>query len=127
MLRAVQEAMLMAVTKIAYKPGLTAEQALEAFKKQFQGKYEVEPWVRPGLAVAAPKRDFVIKKNAFAGVSVKLEQGEGETKFVYTGYAPNQLAGTLVYLGGGVILSYLVWNSLTREVQSFIESAPEFK
>ncbi|TMB97327.1 MAG: hypothetical protein E6J42_07860 [Chloroflexi bacterium] len=115
----------MAVTKIAYKPDLTSEEAMQAFKKQFEGKYDVEP-ARPGLVVAG-RRDFVIKKNAFSGVNVKLEQGDGETKFVYTGYAPNQAAGVLVYLGGGVILSYLVWNSLTREVQSFIESAPEFK
>ena len=117
----------MAVTKIPHKPDLTKDQAMEIFRKHFAGTYEVLPFTRPAYAVLAARRDFVIKKNAFAGVSVKLEQEEGETKFVYTGYAPNMLAGSLVYFGGGIVLSYLVWNSLTREVQSLIESAPEFK
>ncbi len=122
-----QEAKLMAVTKIAHKPDLTKEQAMEIFRRHFEGRYEVIPRVRPRLAIAAAWRDFVIIKSAFSGVSVKLEQGNDETKFVYNGYAPNQLARMLLALGAGMIVSFLIWNSLTREVQSFIESAPEFK
>jgi len=113
----------MAITKIAHKPGLTSEQAMEAFKKHFEGKYKVEPWVRSGLAVAAPRRDFAIKKSTFSAVSVKLDQGEGDTKFVYTGYVPNAFARVLV----GGLIALLLQNSLTGEVREFIESAPEFK
>ncbi|MEX0682675.1 MAG: hypothetical protein WD904_04075 [Dehalococcoidia bacterium] len=66
----------MAVKTIAHKPNLTKEQAEEIFRKHFEGKYKVEDF--KGLF-----RDFMVVKNPFTGVALKLEQAEGETKFVY--------------------------------------------
>jgi hypothetical protein len=110
----------MAVTTIAHKPDLTKEQARDIFQHHFEGKYKVEDW--KGASVGAP-RHFVLNKNPFVGVAVKLEQGSGETKFVYGGYAP-KLWARLLFSG---LLSFLLWNGPTNEVKEFIESAPEFK
>jgi hypothetical protein len=109
----------MAVTEIAHKPDLTKEQALELFRKHFEGRCKVEEWKGP-LAV---RRDFMVVRNAFIGVTVKLEQTATDTKFVYTGIAPKMWA-RLLFTG---LLSYFLWNGLTGEVRTFIESAPEFK
>jgi hypothetical protein len=106
----------MAVTTIAHKPDLTKEQVQEIFRKHFEGKYSVEK-------VSRPLRDFVVVKNPFVGVDVKLQQGGNETKFVYSGLAPHLLARLL--LGG--LIGFVFWRSLTNEVREFIESAPEFK
>jgi len=106
----------MAVKTIAHKPGLTKEQAQEIFAKQFEGKYKVEDF--KGLF-----RDFTVVKNPFTGVALKLEQSEGETKFVYSGLAPRWWARLL--LGG--LIGFLFWNRITNEVEAFIDSAPEFK
>jgi hypothetical protein len=108
----------MAVKEIAYKPDLTKEQAEEIFRQHFAGKYKVEDfkgWFR----------DFVVTKNPYVGVAVKLEQDDEEktTKFVYSGIAPAMWARVLL----GNVLGILLWNSLTNEVEAFIESAPEFK
>jgi len=120
----------MAVTKIAHKPGLTKEQAMEIFRKHFEGKYEVV--LTSGLQRA--RRDFWVKKNGFIGVAVRLEQTEGETKFTYGGNFPSILAMVLVFASLAILigiiawlLCYFLWNGLTGEVRSFIESAPEFK
>ena len=109
----------MAVTEIAHKPELTKEQARELFAKHFEGRYKVEKW--KGLGTIS--RDFVIERNPFIAVTVKLEQGTNDTKFVYSGIAPKLWARLLV----SGLLSYFLWNGLTREVRTFIESAPEFK
>ncbi len=74
----------MAVAEIAHNPGLTKEQALELFRKRFEGKCRVNEWNVP----AAVRRDFIVERNPFVGVSVKLEQASGKTKFVYNGIAP---------------------------------------
>jgi hypothetical protein len=119
----------MAVTKIAYKPELTSEQAMEIFRRRFEGKYEVLP--TSGLQRA--RRDFWVKKNAFIGVAVRIEQGQGETKFVYTGNFPSFWAMLLTFATLFILIGiiawlgcYLLWNGLTGELRSFIESAPEF-
>jgi hypothetical protein len=106
----------MAVKEIAHKPALTKEQAEEIFRKHFEPRYKVEDF--KGLF-----RDFMVVKNPFAGVAVKLEQGEGTTKFVYGGLAPRIWARLL--LGG--LIGFLIWNGVTNEVEAFIDSAPEFK
>jgi hypothetical protein len=113
----------MAVAEIAHKPELTKEQAMEFFRAHFAGKYEIA--LPP--SVARWNRDFVVKKSPFASVAVKLQQGDNQTKFVYTGYAPNFWAQMLLSASFGLLGSMLLWNSITREVRSFIESAPEFK
>jgi hypothetical protein len=106
----------MAVKTIAHKPELTKEQAQQIFAKHFEGKYKIEDFV--GLF-----RDFQVVKNPFAGVAVKLEQTDSETKFVYGGLAPRWWARML--LGG--LIGFLFWNGITNEVEAFIDSAPEFK
>jgi len=106
----------MAVQSIGHKPELTKEQAKELFAKHFEGKYKVEDFW-------GPFRDFVVVKGPFAGVAIKLEQGEGETKLVYGGVAPAIWARML--LGG--LIGALMWVGVTKEVEEFIKTAPEFK
>lgn len=106
----------MAVATIAHKPQLTKEQAQEIFAKHFAGKYKVHEF--KGLF-----RDFVVEKNPWVGVAVKLEQTDSETKFVYAGLAPKWWARVL--LGG--LIGVLLWNGITKEVKEFVETAPEFK
>ncbi len=109
----------MAVAEIAHKPQLTAEAVREIFQRHFEGAYSIESLKGP----MAVRRDFVVVKNPFVGVSVKLEQGPGTTKLVYTGVAP-RLWARLLFSG---LLSLFLWNGLTQEVRGCIESAPEFK
>jgi hypothetical protein len=109
----------MAITAVGHKPDLTKEEALAIFKKHFDGKYLVEEWKQPMQLVS---RDFALAKNAFVGVTVKLEQTANETKFVYAGYSPKWWARALM----AGLLSVFLWNGLTSEVKQFLESAPEF-
>ena len=106
----------MAVKVIAHKPELTKEQARQIFTKAFEGKHKVQDF-------AGPFRDFVVVKNPFAGVALKLEQTDTETKFVYAGVAPAIWARLI--LGG--LIGFLFWTGITKEVEAFIDSAPEFK
>ena len=109
----------MAVTSIGHKPELTKEQVREAFRAHFAGRYQIEDAPR----VVAGGRDFVVYKNPFVGVGVKLEQAASETKFVYGGMAPRVWAR--IVFGG--LASLLLWNGLTGEVRQFIETSPEFR
>lgn len=106
----------MAVTTIAHKPELTKEQAQQIFTKHFEGKYAVEDF--KGFL-----RDFMVVKNPFVGVAIKLEQTGSETKFVYAGLAPRIWARLLF----GALIGMFLWNGLTNEVKEFMETAPEFK
>jgi|CXWL01.1.fsa_nt_gi hypothetical protein len=110
----------MAVTTIAHKPNLTADQVKEIFRRNFEGRYTI---VDGKGAPIGPKRDFMVVKNAFVAVSIKLEQGQSETKFVYTGITPKVWARLLL----GALLGFILWTGLTNEVKQFIETAPEFK
>ena len=116
----------LAVAAIAHKPDLTSEQAQAIFRRRFEPQYRIEG--PKGLRAIGPRRDFVVVKNAFTAVSVKLQQDRDETKFVYTGLAPRLWARVLSGLGLlTVVMSFFVWNGLTNEVKQFIEQAPEFK
>lgn len=106
----------MAVIVIARKPELTKEQTQELFTKHFAGKYKVEDF--KGLF-----RDFMVVKNPFVGVALKLEQTDSETKFVYSGLAPRLWARML--LGG--LIGIFLWNGLTKEVEEYIKSEPAFQ
>ncbi|HUF53608.1 MAG TPA: hypothetical protein VMR52_07525 [Dehalococcoidia bacterium] len=109
----------MAVKQIAHKPDLTGEQAKAAFKAHFEPKYTVEDF-------KGPFRDFVVIKNPFIGVAIKLQHDmqDRDSKFVYSGVAPSLWARVLV-MGG--LIGFIFWKGLTNEVEAFIESAPEFK
>ncbi len=114
----------MAVSTIAYKPGLTKSEAREIFRRHFEGPYRLEDWKGPPIGAT---RDFPLIKNAFVGVGVKLEQGRAETKFVYGGYSPNRAARALSSLGLlGAAMSFLLWNGATNEVKRFIDGTDEF-
>jgi hypothetical protein len=109
----------MAVTSIGYNPNLTAEQAKSIFAAHFSPRYAIEDW-KGGWGIP---RDFLIVKNAFIGVGVKLDQAQNDTKFVYAGWAPKYWARVLVQ----GLLQYVIWNGLTNEVKQFIETAPDFR
>lgn len=106
----------MAVATIAHKPQLTKEQTQEIFAKHFAGKYKVHEF--KGFF-----RDFVVEKNPWVGVAVKLDQSANETKLVYNGMAPKWWARVLL----GALLGVLLWNGVTNDVKQFVEAAPEFK
>jgi hypothetical protein len=109
---------LVAVSTVAHRPDLTKDRAREIFRAHFEPKYRIEDAKAPLVL-----RDFIVVKNPFVGVAVKLEQGSNDTKFVYGGVAPRFWA-RLLFSG---LLSLFLWNGLTSEVRQFIESAPEFK
>ena len=106
----------MAKVTIAHKPELTKEGAMEVFAKHFAGKYRVAPF--RGLF-----RDFVIEKNPFVGVAVKLEQSSSETKFVYNAFTSRWWARALL----GMLIGPLMGRALTAEVREVMETAPEFR
>jgi hypothetical protein len=78
---------------IAHQPELTKEQTMEIFATAFGDRYRVAPF--RGLF-----RDFVIEKNAFTGVAVKLEQSSTETKLIYNAFTSRWWARLLL----GVII-----------------------
>ena len=109
----------MAVVDIPFNPQLTPEFVREVFARHFEGRCRIED----GPRAMVVRRDFVVVRNSFVGVGVKLEQGANETKFVFAGLAPRLWARLLV----SGLLSMLLWNGLTNEVRTLIEAAPEFR
>ncbi len=83
----------MAKVIIGHRPELTAEGAMEVFQRHFHDKYDV-------YKTKMPAYDFVVKKSAWRGVSVKLRQKRGQTYFEFMGTTPSTPL---------VILSVLLW------------------
>jgi hypothetical protein len=110
----------MGVVKIAHHPEMTWEQAMEILNKEFGDRYKIYALKRTRPALL---RDFVVQKNGFVGVSLRLEQTKDETKFVYSGFAPSVLARILA----NGLIAYPLWNGITNEVKAFIARAPEFR
>jgi hypothetical protein len=110
----------MAVIHVKHHPDLTAEKAMEIFKKGFAGKYEVY-MAQSGL------RDFTIKKSSMIGVAVKLKQEKDKTTFIYTDTIPSALMGLLFASVWYTILNRSKYQAMVKEVKTFIENAPEFK
>jgi len=110
----------MAEVRTGHHPELTVEDAISIFKKHFAGKYEVLP------APRSPFWDFVIKRSAWQGVRVRLDQKPNRTSFVFRGSATTLWATVLASLTLGV-LSLLIHREITDEVRSLIETAEEFK
>jgi hypothetical protein len=115
----------MAIVEIPYQPGLTADGAMEVFRRGFGGKYHV---YKTHFFL---RRDFVVKRNPLIGVGVKLTQKPGETRFVYTYMIPSPLLALPSSLLLGGVLHFLILRpsskALEAEVRSFIENAPEFR
>jgi len=110
----------MAEVTIGHHPELTVENAISIFEKHFAGKYEVLP------APRSPFWDFVIRRNAWQGVRVRLDQKPNNTSFVLRGSATTLWAIVLTSLTLG-LLSLSIHKEITHEVRSFIETAQEFK
>jgi hypothetical protein len=105
----------MAIEEIGFRPELTKEQAMEAFARYFDGRYQIEK-------SSAFKRDFIVRKSGWVGVGVRLKQETDGTSFVFTGLIPNT---TYAVLFSGVA-SYLFlrprWRQLEAEVAECIRS-----
>jgi len=119
----------MAEVTIPYQPQLTTETAMEVFTKYFAGRYKVEKY---GLQVG---RSFILRKNAFVGVTVGLRRREDISVLVFTGTVPFPgmlalfplaLLGLVPYFAVFLILRSN-WKPLEEEVREFTESAPEFR
>ena len=106
--------------KIAHHPEMTWERAMEVFQKEFGDRYKVYSIKRTRPVLL---RDFVVQKNGFVGVSMRLMQTKDETKLVYSGFSPSLLARLLV----GPLIAIFFWNALTNEIKAFIARAPEFR
>lgn len=110
----------MATITIGQLPGLTKERAREIFAERFSD-YEV-------VSSNAINRDFIIKKNGWTGVGVRLkEEKNGDWTFVFSGIMPNVLLQTLF---GGLFAFFLLrkgWKEMELEVAGFIRLEPEFQ
>jgi len=84
----------------------------------------VESCERP-LSLKTKFRDFQVVKNSVIGVALKLEQTETSTKFVYGAVPPVRWIRSISF-GFAGLACLLFGGSLTREIEDYIESAPEF-
>ena len=111
----------MATISIGQRPDLTKEKVREIFAHRFAGECEV-------IHSTAINRDFILKKNAWTGVGVRLKQEkDGASTFVFTALMPNVLLQTL--FGGlfAVLLLRKGWKDMEMEVAGFIRLEPEFQ
>lgn len=118
----------MAVITISHHPELTTEDIVAIFQKRFEDKYQIMPTPRH------PRCDLIVKRSAWTGIWVRLEQGRDKTKLVFYGNAPSAWARLilLVSIFPSILLSFLfwhlfVWKGITDEVRDLIETAEEFR
>lgn len=105
---------------LPHKPELTKQQVFEVFKNHFEGTYEVYETRLIGA-------DFVVKKSAWTGVSVRLVQKKEKTMLVYGAFAPSAAVRVLFMGLLPMLICYAtVWKKIQKEIGEFIESAPEF-
>ncbi|MBN2532421.1 MAG: hypothetical protein JXB88_05990 [Spirochaetales bacterium] len=105
---------------ISHKPELSKERLFEIFQNHFSGKYEVYESRLLGT-------DFVVKKSAWTGVSVRLIQKKDKTMIYYSAFAPS--AAVRIFFMGLIpmLICYAtVWKEIQNEIKEFIESAQEF-
>ena len=112
----------MAVVAVPHQPQLTPNQAMQAFKEHFRGRYEVYRVDRDDTS----GRDFVVKKDGQTAVRVRLDQHSDSTEFVFTGFPPSFLLRMLL-VG---LVAYPVlrpgWKEMESEIRSYIENAAQF-
>lgn len=91
----------MAKAKVVMPPdlGLTSERAREVFKKYFGDKHEILN--APKIRFYVKKRAFIVKKSAWVGALVWLEQKKGKTYFVLDG-KPASIARWAIFFPLGV-------------------------
>ena len=110
----------MATITIGHRPEITNEQVQQIFAERFS-EYQI-------IKSTALNRDFILKKNSWTGVGVRLKQEkDGVTTFVFTALMPNLLLNALF---GGLFAYALLrksWKEMELEVAGFIRLAPEFQ
>ena len=116
----------MAVIIVAYHPELTPERAMEVFRSHFADRYDVHKiaWFERMGQMWGGHRDFIVKKSAWTGVGVNLEQRSDTTRFVFVPMMPTPILVVVPLLFWLVLRAS--WKALEEEVRSFIEGAPEF-
>ena len=73
---------------------------------------------------------WIVKRNAWVSVVMRLEQSTDKTKFVFAGDVGSDILRGII---SGIPVPvfepflFLLWNGITNEVKSFIEQAPEFR
>ena len=72
----------MATITVNDHPELTKEGAIELFRNQFSGKYEVQE--KSGML-----NDFVVKKSDWHAVGVRFRQGPNGSTFSFAGFTPS--------------------------------------
>src|SRR3990170_4486167 len=96
----------MAIISIGNRPDLTKEQIQQIFAERFS-EYEV-------IKSTALNRDFILKKNAWTGVGVRLKQEkDGKTAFVFTALMPNVFLQT--FFGG--LFAYALLRKSWKEME----------
>ena len=123
---------------IGHHPELTAEAARKVFESHFHDKYDV-------YKTKMRAYDFVVKKSAWRGVSVKLKQKRGQMYFEFRGQPPGKAPFTLVLVffavwvglglqaldrvgaGVGALIGFLLWVALGSWLVSLVFSRPSRK
>ena len=110
----------MAIITIGHRPDLTKEQVQAIFTERFAGEFEI-------IRSNAINRDFIVKKNGWTGVGVRLKQEKTGTSFVFTAMMPNLLLNALF---GGLFAYALLrkaWKEMELEIAGFIRLEPQFQ
>lgn len=114
---------------VGHHPELTLEEAADVLRRHFAGKYEMQMRGQHG------SKRLIVKKNAFIGVGVKLEQEENATTFCFSQMTPwldslgllGCLLGLFLAFPVGVFQLLGRGEEMEKEARWFIENAPEFK
>ena len=120
----------MAIVEIAHQPELTVERAEQIFRGHFRTQYyEVD---KASIFLRfLPRRHFVIKKNGWTSVAVRLVQKPDSTSFVFAGPLGPPASGLHAFAYNMTFpLSWLIARpsrlEMEDEVRVFIENAAEF-
>jgi hypothetical protein len=109
----------MAIISIGHKPELSIAEARAIFARGMAGRYEI-------VTSEVRSRHFIVQKDNWRGVGVKLQQRGGETRFVFTGMISNFW---LQFFFGGMFSYPLLrgsWREMEAEVAEYIESESAF-
>jgi hypothetical protein len=109
----------MAIKSIGHRPELTIESAREIFERGMAGRYDI-------VSTEARRRHFIVRKDGWSGVGVKLQQRGDETRFVYTGMISHFW---LNFFFGGMFSYFMLrktWKAMESEVARYIEDEPAF-
>ena len=113
----------MATMTVLARPGLTKKRVVTLFRERFRGTYEV-------YETDLLTRDFIVKKNGWTGVGIKLKHASQSTELVFTGLVPSYSLSVFTnMLAGGLITMPFLRRSrkdLEDEMKIYIETEPEF-